>query len=94
MQISKLIFYISYAHLIIEGMKKIIERVQAPTPNFFKTIRTIGLTLGAIGAAVLTAPISLPATVVTIAGYLATAGVVASAIATAAKEDGGNESSG
>lgn len=68
-------------------MKEIIERVQAPTPNFFKKIRNIGLTLGAIGAALLAAPITLPATVVTIAGYLTTVGIVASAIATAAKDD-------
>jgi len=68
-------------------MKKIKERIQSPTPKFFKTIRSIGLALGAIGGALLTAPITLPATVVTLAGYLATAGIVASAIATAAKED-------
>ncbi|MGK9121010.1 hypothetical protein [Olivibacter jilunii] len=68
-------------------MNEITERIKAPTPKFFKKIRTIGLTLGAIGAALLTAPITLPATVVTIAGYLATAGIVASAISTVAKED-------
>ncbi|GAA4777930.1 hypothetical protein GCM10023231_00450 [Olivibacter ginsenosidimutans] len=67
-------------------MKEIIERVQAPTPKFFKKIRTIGLTLGAIGGALLTAPITLPPTVLSIAGYLATAGIMASAVATAAKE--------
>ncbi|MDM8176420.1 hypothetical protein QT327_19080 [Olivibacter sp. 47] len=66
---------------------EITERIKSPTPKFFKKIRTIGLTLGAIGGALLTAPITLPATVVTIAGYLATAGIVASAISTVAKED-------
>ncbi|QEL03414.1 hypothetical protein FKG96_22150 [Olivibacter sp. LS-1] len=68
-------------------MNEITERIKSPTPKFFKRIRTIGLTLGAIGGALLTAPITLPATVVTIAGYLATAGIVASAISTVAKED-------
>lgn len=68
-------------------MNEITERIKSPTPKFFKKIRTIGLTLGAIGGALLTAPITLPATVVTIAGYLATAGIVASAISTVAKED-------
>ncbi|MDX3916136.1 MULTISPECIES: hypothetical protein [Olivibacter] len=67
-------------------MNEITERIKSPTPKFFKKIRTIGLTLGAVGAALLTAPITLPATVVTIAGYLATAGIVASAISTVAKE--------
>jgi ABC-type xylose transport system permease subunit len=72
----------------IKNMKsEITERIKSPTPKFFKNIRTIGLTLGAIGGALLTAPISLPATIVSIAGYLATAGVVASAISTVAKED-------
>ena len=66
---------------------EIIERVKAPTPQFFKKIRTIGLTLGAIGGALLTAPITLPATVISIAGYLATAGLVASAISSTAVDD-------
>lgn len=66
---------------------EITNRIKSPTPKFFKKIRTIGLTLGAIGGALLTAPITLPATVVSIAGYLATAGIVASAISTVAKED-------
>jgi ABC-type xylose transport system permease subunit len=66
---------------------EITGRIKSPTPKFFKKIRTIGLTLGAIGGALLAAPITLPATVVTIAGYLATAGIVASAVSTVAKED-------
>jgi hypothetical protein len=35
----------------------------------------------------LAAPIALPATVTTIAGYLATAGIVASAVSSVTKED-------
>ncbi|HWV72961.1 MAG TPA: hypothetical protein VN040_14660 [Pseudosphingobacterium sp.] len=66
---------------------EITERIKSPTPTFFKKIRTIGLTFGAIGGALLAAPITLPATIVSIAGYLATAGIVASAISTVAKED-------
>ncbi|MFC6101202.1 hypothetical protein [Olivibacter domesticus] len=66
---------------------EITDRIKSPTPKFFKKIRTIGLTLGAIGGALLAAPITLPVTVISIAGYLATAGIVASAISTVAKED-------
>jgi ABC-type xylose transport system permease subunit len=66
---------------------ELVDRIKSPTPTFFKKIRTVGLTLGAIGGAILTAPITLPATIITIAGYLATAGMVASAISTVAKED-------
>uniref|UniRef100_F4C9A1 Uncharacterized protein n=1 Tax=Sphingobacterium sp. (strain 21) TaxID=743722 RepID=F4C9A1_SPHS2 len=68
-------------------MTEITERIKSPTPKFFKKIRTIGLTLGAIGGALLAAPIALPATVTTIAGYLATAGIVASAVSSVTKED-------
>jgi len=62
------------------------QRVVAPTPKFFKTIRKIGLILGILGAAILTAPVSLPAVVVTIGGYLAVAGGVATSVAQTAVE--------
>jgi len=58
----------------------IVERVKSPTPKFFKTLRTIGLTLAAVGGAILTAPIAVPAALVTIAGYVALAGGVMTAI--------------
>lgn len=54
----------------------IVQRATAPTPNFFKKLRNIGLALAAISAAIVTAPISLPAVVVTVAGYIAVAGSV------------------
>lgn len=65
------------------------QRVQSPTPNFFKKIRNIGLILAAVGGAIITAPVTLPAVVVNIAGYLAVAGGIASAIsqATTAQDD-------
>ena len=58
----------------------IVERVKAPTPKFFKTLRTIGLTLAAVGGAILTAPVAVPAALVTIAGYVALAGGVMTAV--------------
>lgn len=61
-------------------MKKIIERAKAPTPKFFKIIRNIGLTLTAVSGVIATAPVSLPALVVSVAGYLAVAGGIASAV--------------
>lgn len=61
-------------------MKKVIERIKEPTPKFFKTIRNIGLMLTAVSGVIATAPISLPAIVVSVAGYLAVAGGIASAI--------------
>lgn len=59
---------------------KIIERAKAPTPGFFKILRNIGLTLAAVGGAILTAPVSLPVLVTSIGGYLAVAGGVLSGV--------------
>jgi uncharacterized membrane protein HdeD (DUF308 family) len=59
---------------------KLIERFKAPTPKFFRVLRNVGLALATAGGALLTAPISLPAAVVTIAGYLTVAGGVMTAV--------------
>lgn len=58
----------------------IIDRAQAPTPSFFRKVRNIGLVLAAISAGIFAAPVALPAVVVQIAGYLAVASGVASAV--------------
>ncbi|MCE5331753.1 MAG: hypothetical protein LLF95_06400 [Bacteroidales bacterium] len=58
----------------------VVERVKAPTPKFFRTLRTIGLTLAAIGGAILASPIALPAGLVAAAGYIVLAGGVVSAV--------------
>ena len=65
----------------------ITERLKSPTPSFFKKIRNAGLTLAAISAAILSAPVVWPAMVVTVAGYVGVAGAVASAISQAATEN-------
>ena len=58
----------------------IVQRATAPTPSFFKRLRNIGLALAAIGTAIITAPITLPAAVVTVAGYIVVAGSVIGAV--------------
>jgi uncharacterized membrane protein HdeD (DUF308 family) len=58
----------------------VVQRVKAPTPSFFKTLRTIGLALAAIGGAILASPIALPAGLVAAAGYIVLAGGVVSAV--------------
>ena len=58
----------------------VVERVKAPTPKFFKTLRTIGLALAAVGGASLAAPVSVPAALISIAGYVALAGGVMTAV--------------
>ncbi len=58
----------------------IVERAKAPTPKFFKVLRSIGLALLAISGTIVAAPIVLPLTVVTVAGYMAVVGGVISAV--------------
>ncbi len=58
----------------------VIDRVKAPTPKFFKVLRTIGLSLAAVSAALIAAPVALPAAVITVAGYIAVAGTVVTAV--------------
>ncbi|NJK96927.1 MAG: hypothetical protein HC905_20200 [Bacteroidales bacterium] len=64
----------------------LMERLIAPTSKFFKTIRTVGLCLAAVGGAIIAAPVTLPATIVTVAGYLTVAGSVMTAVAQATVE--------
>lgn len=58
----------------------LIQRAKAPTPKFFKVLRTIGLGLAAVGGTILATPIALPVVVTSIGGYLAVAGSVVSAV--------------
>lgn len=63
---------------------KLVERMKAPTPKFFRVLRNVGLALAAAGGAIITAPIALPVGVVTVAGYLAVAGGVMTAVSQSA----------
>jgi hypothetical protein len=56
------------------------QRVVAPTPKFFKLLRTIGVIVGLVGATLLTAPVALPAALVSIGGYLALAGSIVTGV--------------
>ena len=66
----------------------IIERAKAPTPKFFKVLRNIGLALAAAGGALLAAPISLPAGIVALGGYLTVGGTVLTEVSQVTVEDG------
>jgi ABC-type xylose transport system permease subunit len=58
----------------------LMERAKAPTPPFFQKLRTIGIVVGIIGGALATAPVSLPAGIVALSGYLITAGTIITTI--------------
>ena len=84
-------------------MGKLVDRIKAPTPKFFKVLRNIGLIMAGVGTVLLTAPMSLPVAVVTLGGYLVTAGGVATAVsqitnltddAIGEKEEGGSDGDG
>jgi uncharacterized membrane protein HdeD (DUF308 family) len=65
----------------------IVKRAKAPTPKFFKVLRTVGLALLGISGSVIAAPVALPAAVVTAAGYIAVAGGVLSAVSQITVDD-------
>ena len=69
-------------------------RITSPTPSFFRKLRKIGLILAGIGAAIIAAPISLPAMVVSAAGYLTVAGAVTTAVSQAVTHFEGDDEYG
>ena len=59
------------------------ERLQAKSPKLFEKLTKIGLTIGAIGGALVALPasgIAIPAGLATIGGYMIATGAVTSAI--------------
>ncbi|MFD2201822.1 hypothetical protein [Shivajiella indica] len=64
----------------MKTIEEIKYRLTGPTPPFFKKLRNIGLVITGVGAAILSAPVSLPMILIQGAGYLLTAGTVITAI--------------
>ena len=67
-------------------MKQLFQRVNAPTPKFFKKLRNIGLAFAAVAGTIVAAPVALPVVIVKVAGYLAVASGVLSAVSQTAVE--------
>jgi hypothetical protein len=63
------------------------ERWQSNTPKFWKKVQRIGVALGVIGATIVAAPVVLPASLVTAAGYMVAAGTVTATLSQLTKED-------
>lgn len=73
----------------------IIKRLKEPTPKFFRGLRLAGLSLATASGALLAAPIALPAGIVSLAGYLAVAGSVVTAVSqTAVKGEDDDDGKG
>jgi uncharacterized membrane protein HdeD (DUF308 family) len=61
-------------------MKDLINRWNSKTPNFWKKVQKIGLTVGTLGAVIVASPVVLPAALVTVSGYFIAVGGVTAAL--------------
>jgi ammonia channel protein AmtB len=68
-------------------MKELKGRWKAKTPKFWKRVQQIAIVAGTIAGVIIAAPADLPAAVITVAGYVATAGTVAATLAQLTVED-------
>lgn len=66
---------------------ELIKRIKAPTPKFWKKVRNAMITVGAVGGVLLAAPVSIPAGLVALGGYLVTIGAVGGTLSQLTKED-------
>lgn len=67
--------------------KTLKERWNAKTPKFWKKVQRIGLIAGALGAAIIAAPVALPAAIITGAGYLVAVGGVTATLSQLTVDD-------
>lgn len=58
----------------------LVERIQAPTPKWFKVLRTVGIALASIGGIIVASPVALPVGLVSAAGYLILGGSIISVV--------------
>ncbi|WP_395050312.1 hypothetical protein [Flavobacterium sp.] len=56
------------------------ERVLAPTPKWFKILRTVGIALASVGGIIIASPVALPVGLVSAAGYLILGGSIISVV--------------
>jgi hypothetical protein len=67
--------------------KSLKERWQSKTPKFWKRVQRWAIITGTVAGIILAAPVALPAAVITVAGYVATAGTVAATLSQLTVED-------
>ena len=58
----------------------IVERALAPTPKWFRILRTVGIAMASVGGVVLASPVALPVGIVSAAGYLILGGSIISVV--------------
>ena len=74
----------------MESVKKLslLDRVALPSPTFWRKISAVGKVIGGLGLVLVTAPVALPAAVVSIAGYLVLVGSLTAGLAALTVEPG------
>ena len=66
----------------------LVDRTLAPTPKWFKILRTVGIALASVGGIIIASPIALPVGLVSAAGYLILGGSIISVVSqTAVKSE-------
>ena len=66
----------------------VVERTLAPTPKWFKILRTVGIASASVGGIIIASPIALPVGLVSAAGYLVLGGSIISVVSqTAVKSE-------
>jgi hypothetical protein len=58
----------------------IVDRALAPTPKWFKVLRSVGIALASVGGIIIASPIALPIGLVSAAGYLVLGGSIISVV--------------
>jgi uncharacterized membrane protein HdeD (DUF308 family) len=58
----------------------VVERALAPTPKWFRILRTVGIAMASVGGVVLASPVALPVGLVSAAGYLILGGSIISVV--------------
>lgn len=64
------------------------QRWKAETPDFWKKVGNIGIGIGAVGAILVSGTIALPASIVTIGGYMVAVGSVTKVLSKLTIKDG------
>jgi len=67
-------------------MENLKDRWKAKVPEFWKKVQKVGIIAGVIGGALLAAPVSLPATLITGATYLLVIGTTTATLSQLTKE--------
>jgi uncharacterized membrane protein HdeD (DUF308 family) len=58
----------------------LVDRTLAPTPKWFKVLRTVGVALASVGGIIIASPVALPVGLVSVAGYLVLGGSIISVV--------------